>query len=100
MLAEDLKLQKAAYRRGLLRAALVFGAIAILMAMLAGEAARQKHIAATQTALAQENANAARLERRRADELAAEAVTLRRRLEQTQRENEAIKKQTVGVNDL
>ena len=98
MTAEDLKLQKMAYRRGLFRAVLVFVPLTILMAMLATEAARQKNIAATQTALAQENANAARLERRRADELAAEAVTLRRRLEQTQRENEAIKKRTAGAN--
>jgi len=98
MATEDLKLQKMAYRKGLFRASLVFGTIAILMAMLAAEAARQKHIAATQTALAQENANTARLERRRADGLAAEAVTLRKRLEQTLRENEALKKRTLGAN--
>jgi len=98
MTAEDLKRQKMAYRRGLFRASLVFGTIAILMAMLAAEAARQKHIAATQTALAQENANTARLERHRADGLAAEVVTLRKRLEQTLRENEALKKRTLGAN--
>jgi WD40 repeat protein len=64
----ELQRQKAAYRRGLLRASAVATAVVVVMAGLAGAAVREAHRADRNAIVAGQNAAAARAEAARANE--------------------------------